>query len=737
MDTILDKYPITTDAQMVKRSKLVKNIINNFAKTFQKWSRQDRLYNLNYSIAYMKIQYKLSGYDQEFLNKNNDFKAIINDFLEQMVFSSNAPQFDIPTQEQIVSFLTQLAHMNPVYLDLAKSFCQRCINHGSDPQASKKLLLQILQDSGQKQEFCKLYEQIYGMDSAKVNCALQNNEIEVFYKACQQNYETCKSQLTQNAHNLYFVFNLLQSQQMLEKYQFYSQAGQILARVPQPQKPKAVIVLPGNHTEQVLTSIPLLCHLRKNGYATVMLMEGILPQNLTHNKDIDDLHGIIDGRHLALRDTPCCTQQLKYDWYIDLSQKQIMCNGVNYYHGIYESLSIKYRRCQFDYKNNLVIHDFIREKIVQLDRALNICELMYENIAKKHNLPISILGMEAVTLPTYGYKQFCHHFGRTENMEFYMLCYDYGGYYSDLNEKIANKLAIANLTAPSNRRTPQVALKDEFNRWKRQNKQHLAQYKSQVVPYINYNRVTRSKNSNPKATQILDKIKQFKANNKTIMIAYGKITCDFSVFYDGGFAHESMKDWINHTIKLVKNSDNLLLIKPHPHEYRHESAEYLTEYFIDLIEEKISDNIIILDNKLLNNADLYELIDVGLLWNGTSCLELGANNIPVLLSAYFGYHDYPIEFNYPKSRKDYEDMIKNPQKIKVKDGVSDDCHLLLKYLSSKDMCVDYRYSFRKATNENVGEPFWYMEDIEKFFNQGDENIEILANKFLTQFNKKN
>ncbi len=41
----------------------------------------------------------------------------------------------------------------------------------------------------------------------------------------------------------------------------------------------------------------------------------------------------------------------------------------------------------------------------------------------------------------------------------------------------------------------------------------------------------------------------------------------------------------------VRDSKTLLLIKPHPHETRHEVGVFLTEYFEDLINVEIPPNV--------------------------------------------------------------------------------------------------------------------------------------------------
>ena len=724
IDVLLNTTKVTTDKQMIRRSQLVIKITKRFEITFNKWSIEDKLYNMRYVGIYAKSKYIISDYDENFLAKNEKIKGIINSFLQQIVYRNKILKFDLNTQRFIINTLIDFANINPVYLSVAENFCRDNIKYDDNLLESRKNLLFILQIKGNNEEYLQLYEEIYGSNAlvADLDFYLRINQVDIFYKEFTNYYEKEEEKLLEKSEDLFFLFHLLQLCRNKQRYQFYYDSWQILERVPQPKKPKGVIVV----LESTLCCLPMLCKLRKQGYATVFSSEGIMPASLTNNKDIDHLHGIIGSHGNVLRNSPRIKQQLKKKWQINLAKEQVICEGINYYHGIYESLARYYRRSQFNYKHNIIINTVVRTNLVMMDNYLTMCDLMYEDIAKKHNLPIHILGMQAASLPMAPYRQFCDTKGKKVGMQCYMLSPGYENYYSNLKSCVATTLAICNLTKDPKRRYPMIAQEKKFLAWKAKNKKHFTKYKEKVAVYLQHNRTLRPKKFSDEAAIVLEKIKDFKKKGKSVVLAFGKLTCDFAVPYDGGPAHKNMKDWINHTIKLFRNSDNLLLIKPHPYEKRSEINVQLTEYFTDLIEEEISDNIIILDNNWFNNNDLYKYLNVGILWNGTSMLELGANEIPVIACSYFGNYDYPIKFNYPKNRKDYENMIKKLDEIKAAPNVKEDSTLLLHYLTTEDICVDYEYLFTPTVNNYIGERFWYMNKIEQFFKNGDKNIDKIV-----------
>ena len=115
--------------------------------------------------------------------------------------------------------------------------------------------------------------------------------------------------------------------------------------------------------------------------------------------------------------------------------------------------------------------------------------------------------------------------------------------------------------------------------------------------------------------------------------------CDSGVPFDGGPIHKKYERMDkSHNSKTVEGSNTLLLIKPHPHEFKETIACYLNEYFFDLIDniDELPENIL-LGHKWFDIHMLEEFLDFGLIYNGTTSVELGVLGIPSVLCSHFYY----------------------------------------------------------------------------------------------------
>lgn len=508
---------------------------------------------------------------------------------------------------------------------------------------------------------------------------------------------------------------------------FYKESADILAKYPQPKQVKGVVfVTPYDHQNTMAMTIPLLCELRSRGYATVYLGQGVLPFESTGNPDIDKFHGIVGNSYDHLNEELYANKRMFNEWNLDWQNKKLSTNGVNYYQGVFEYLANRYRRFRIKL-DNPIIYKFYETQHHKIDRAVEICERIYKDVASK-GIPVNFLGVSAQTSPTYTFKEFCAHKGKQAKMHFYFALNGYENYYSNLGTRIAGTMALADMTINYDRRSPLIADRKDFDSWI-DNGNELINFKDEVKGWLNKNRVNKQ-STTPEAEAVWQKVLDHKARKRKVIVVYGKVLCDLGVPYDGGPAHRDMYDWINHTVESARQGNALILIKPHPHEKRPEIARHLTEYLFDLIEGDVPDNVVLMDNSWFNNNEITRVMDLGVLWNGTSCLELGSAGLPVVMCAYHGKFDYPVDFYYPDDRDDYREIIQGNKDILPTDGNDVRCQLLLKYLSTDSTAIKYRYALRPATNDPVGSPHWFEEDLGAFFEGKDSNISKLADRFF-------
>jgi len=90
---------------------------------------------------------------------------------------------------------------------------------------------------------------------------------------------------------------------------------------------------------------------------------------------------------------------------------------------------------------------------------------------------------------------------------------------------------------------------------------------------------------------MINLITDYRSNGKNIFVLFGHLFYDVGVD-DSSFSFPDMSTWIRETILYFKDSEDLLLLKPHPVETLKETDETLYSFAKPLIS---SDNIRILN----------------------------------------------------------------------------------------------------------------------------------------------
>jgi hypothetical protein len=146
-----------------------------------------------------------------------------------------------------------------------------------------------------------------------------------------------------------------------------------------------------------------------------------------------------------------------------------------------------------------------------------------------------------------------------------------------------------------------------------------------------------------------------------------------NLFWDVGISDSSrlyngVIDWVIDTIKIVQNNSSVkLYIKPHPVEIYDSTPskkgviQFILEYFNHLPE-----NVFIIDPKFkIKTYDLFEYIDLGIVYNGTIGIEMLLNSIPILVTGKAPYSYLSSVIN-PINRDTYINAIANSSKESIK-----------------------------------------------------------------------
>jgi len=141
----------------------------------------------------------------------------------------------------------------------------------------------------------------------------------------------------------------------------------------------------------------------------------------------------------------------------------------------------------------------------------------------------------------------------------------------------------------------------------------------------------------------------------------------------------------------------------------------------------------LLGHRDINVHVLAPFLDLAILYNGSSSLELVTQGVPVMMAAYFGKHDYPVELIYPENRVQYEEYILNQKYEKPTEELRKKAAFLIAYMGSDDIGIPNTYSKRTVTNDSIGIPKWDYEKMESFLKNGDPYMRIMAHRILEKF----
>jgi len=123
-------------------------------------------------------------------------------------------------------------------------------------------------------------------------------------------------------------------------------------------------------------------------------------------------------------------------------------------------------------------------------------------------------------------------------------------------------------------------------------------------------------------------------------------------------AFNGVHEWISETIELFKEKPNCqLIVKVHPSELRVLKSENTVSDYISNKFDSLPQNIkIIPPDTKISPYDLFQFIDVGIVYNGTIGLEIALNNIPVVLAGHAHYSGKGFTYDV-STKKEYKDVL--------------------------------------------------------------------------------
>ncbi|MGE3564282.1 MAG: hypothetical protein AB7J73_00050 [Gammaproteobacteria bacterium] len=503
----------------------------------------------------------------------------------------------------------------------------------------------------------------------------------------------------------------------LRSRRFWQDTASILQQFPQPGTPQGYVFVTTQTCVYTIASVLLvLCRLRQLGWATIVIDRWPIEVERTNDDVVDQFFGLPLGQGLTLQ----------YEWDIDWQNGVCAAQGLNFFHPIWEGLGRHFGRYHVDIRDPAVSKVF-KSILKSADSALQIAFRIYAQVAGQGR-PVRLVGSSAQFAPNAVYVIFCREIGYKRDMHFVWLQQGYQTYYAD-KEMVSKCISLENMTRLWPHSNPYLAHREAFERWMSKG-QDVAAIMREAQGWVGMNRAT-DRPTAAAARAVQERIEAHRARGGAVACLLGKIIFDLSIPWEHGPAHADMKDWLNHSVDAVRGADDvLLLVKPHPHELRSDIAGRVDEYFTDMLNVELPSNVIILGHRWFNLHQILPLIDIGVMWNGTSVLELGVQGKACVMCSDWGPYDYPVGVIAPRDRDDYARMLRDPKSVTLPDGYAERCAMLLKYTASDEVMIPYEYSARPLTNAPFGPPFWRMERVERFIADGDPSLDFAATKFL-------
>lgn len=712
MTTILSQKPIRSERNHAKRNRLLREFAH--------------LYKIGLTETY-KSHFDLFVNTSLYGVAIDDDKIVIDAYQTYLShFEKNNYMFSFKKLKKYGSLIKRGNHFVTIYKYLLKKGhhdVAASILKSFDKKENRPIMgmlwLEYFLTTGEYKKYVKKY--------ANLSKAERNSDLILtrYAKALRslEEFEKASSILTSYRDKLTTPEKRKAIESEIDKINFIIKSSEILNSYPQPKIPKGVVFIASQTCfNTIAMMIPSLVELKKKGYAVVNLTQGMLEASSTGIDFIDKFANIIPANFYF--------PEIKNSWNINWDKKIVSAKNINFHQGFYERLSTQHRTYYPDL-NEPEINKNFKLQLKRSDTCLEVANQIFEDVVGK-GIPVAFISGNSHVTPFSIFRDFCRD--KDHPLLTFINCnIAYENYFSNLGSKYAHTMCVTDMTLYPNIRAPFMARRDQFENWYEKNKDNK-EYLDQADKLIKVNR--NSSNDNKTEQEIIKFLKEEKAKGKKILCAFGKIPVDLNVPYDGGPAHEDMADWINHTVKICGNSDNvILLVKPHPHELRPEIALDIQEGFIDLITEEVKGNVKLLGHRDINVHALAPYLDLAILYNGSSSLELTAQGIPVLMAAHFGRHDYPVDLIYPENRDQYAQYL-SAGNYRIPDAeLRKKSAFLIPYMGTSEISIFNDYSFRQVTNDRVGVPRWKDDKINDFLENGDPAMRLVADRIVEKFEK--
>ncbi|WP_043629579.1 capsular polysaccharide export protein, LipB/KpsS family [Nitratidesulfovibrio vulgaris] len=498
--------------------------------------------------------------------------------------------------------------------------------------------------------------------------------------------------------------------------EFYLKSSEIIARVPQPQKPLGYILIPHFGLFQTAILPVIICALARRGYASIILGTNHL---FIQNKNKNDFYKFA----YSAVDKPL---RLSCPWEIDLKSNKIMAFGINFYDRFVEFIRVQLRIFTIDF-NNPIQRSHLQQFMLQADMHLKLCDAVYQLI-KKNGVKCGLMSSFLLLLPQSIWLDFI----AAKDDENFKAIFCRTALTQKMKEGIAREdvsICAMDMATHPDQRLPFLPTREKFQTWYQNFRRDPES--NQILAKLRNSLLCPPPENSPAYARLLEE----KASGKKVVFCYSRLLYDLSLrTTDGGPGHANMEDWLHHSIQVAaKNKDIFLVIKPHPHEEEPEFAAMPVERLQDILPA-LPDNVLLLHPRELKTTQILGIVDMVVIWLGTAISELIAFGVPVVVCSYAGVTDTPFDVETFKDKADYARILNTASCPPPTQDQQDMATGLIKFSKDGHMATPYRYSFFNASNDFRSIPYYDDEAVERYFAEGDPNIEHVVDQILEGFN---
>jgi len=514
----------------------------------------------------------------------------------------------------------------------------------------------------------------------------------------------------------------------LEFAQFYRAANQHLRTLtsPEPEDVRGFVVV-YNWNAQVVAAlmVPMTGLLMEQGYPVKTVMAGTVSTPRTGIPAFDGLEGCITPEGSSFVRKP---HGLAHEWKIDWPAGIVETGGINYYTYFQERLARwgrVYRAASLESREAADRFDVLLHRS---DVALSLCEKALD-LARDQGKPVRMAIHESHFAPGGIIREWCEQVGSRYGVHAVALSIGYENYYSNLTSIQATTLAVEDLTANPTVRQPFLGGLHRLEAALREEPSLGNDPDDEVLSWIAQDR-SKVELSSQGRDDVLCRVEQTHAAGGKVFVALGKVVVDFAAPGDRGYVHEDFVVWINHLVDAVTGTENLLLIKPHPHELRTEVVQEDVQRFRDLVTPHLPENVVFLEHNSFNTHDLAEVVDAAFLWNGTAILEFSVLGVPVVPASVWSERDYPVGFEILRTRDDYEQVLRGERVLSVAPDATRRSAAMLRLMRSDFVAIPYKYVRRPATNLAFPAPVLDVAMLSRLAEEPDPYVERAASRFF-------